>query len=436
MASTNAAAQRRAVFVNDLSQLTAVFTPPCPITWLLTTTKVPSQFPPFPTTGPASCDPPGWANYLASQGFAFYSPAICPSGFSAGCTVGSRPSDQGFPPITAGETAMYCVPSGFTCTSDTTDFRGGVWGYSRTASGKGASVTVGPAIQIRWQEHDLSLLATDPMTPAPSPAAEPTATLTSSLRFPLNTAQVIISSSPTIPATSTVKPSTSTSMRLLTLTPLEVPQTSSSSSATNTATETGFGEHSADNSPVSGTTTAANTSESLPSPLSDQPNSQTSVGLAGTPSASGGNVETSTGTAGSSANVASSTSTAAMALSGILITMILGFLAVAAVRRYRRYRAGEIEAFIPIPMVARIRRLLSGRSSGILPQRNTAQGPCKHLGAELDTHGPIPELGPGNPLGTKENPAELAGASSARNSWVSHVSRIFSVRLKKEVWSV
>lgn len=59
----------------------------------------------------------------------------------------------------------------------------------------------------------------------------------------------------------------------------------------------------------------------------------------------------------------------------------------------------------------------------------------KNPDAELDTDGPIPELGPGIPLGTKENPAELVG-SGVRNSWMSQVSRMFTVKMRKEVWSV
>lgn len=55
--------------------------------------------------------------------------------------------------------------SGHTCTTDATDFRGGVWGTT-SLDGK---FTVGPALQIRFQESDLSLLETDPLTPGLSP---------------------------------------------------------------------------------------------------------------------------------------------------------------------------------------------------------------------------------------------------------------------------
>lgn len=101
-----------AVFSEPLAALTTVFTPPCPTSWLLTTTKTPSQLPPFPSPGPPACDPPGWGANLDAGGFRFYSPAICPSGFSVGpnCAVSRTRTAEGFPALTAGETAVYCVP--------------------------------------------------------------------------------------------------------------------------------------------------------------------------------------------------------------------------------------------------------------------------------------------------------------------------------------
>ncbi|KAK2607098.1 hypothetical protein N8I77_005803 [Diaporthe amygdali] len=148
-----------------LAPLTTIFTPPCSISWLLTSSKNPSQFPPFPTTGPASCDPPNWAANIAGKGFQYYSPAICPSGFEVGpgCQITSTKTAEGFPAIEPEETAAYCVPSGFTCTTDTTDFRGGVWGATKEAGPP--LFTVGPALQIRFQESDLSSLETHPLTP-------------------------------------------------------------------------------------------------------------------------------------------------------------------------------------------------------------------------------------------------------------------------------
>ncbi|KAK3294221.1 uncharacterized protein B0H64DRAFT_182121 [Chaetomium fimeti] len=150
-----------------LAALTSVFTPPCPTSWLLTTTRSFSQYPPFPTTGPASCDPPSWRTNIARAGFHYYSPAICPRGFVVGpnCSITKTRTDEGFPAIAPGETAVYCVPSGLTCTTDLTDFRGGVWGFASGGTTPGALSTVGPAIQIRWVEADLTKFETHPLTP-------------------------------------------------------------------------------------------------------------------------------------------------------------------------------------------------------------------------------------------------------------------------------
>jgi hypothetical protein len=63
--------------------------------------------------------------------------------------------------VRPGENVAYCVPVGMSCTTDATDFRGGVWGMARA----GGAVTVGPAMQIRWMDADLSALETHPLTP-------------------------------------------------------------------------------------------------------------------------------------------------------------------------------------------------------------------------------------------------------------------------------
>lgn len=95
-----------------LAALTTIFTPPCSTSWLLTSTKDPSQYPPFPTNGPTSCDPPNWAANIRDKSFQFYSPAICPSGFEVGpgCQVKDERTAEGFPAIQPGETAVFCVP--------------------------------------------------------------------------------------------------------------------------------------------------------------------------------------------------------------------------------------------------------------------------------------------------------------------------------------
>ncbi|KAI1453250.1 hypothetical protein F4805DRAFT_444454 [Annulohypoxylon moriforme] len=403
MSLTRTTARQRAAIGERLSELTTVFAPPCPITWLLTTTKVPSQYPAFPTTGPSSCDPPSWVDNISQKGFAYYSPAICPSGFYAGCTAKDDRIGEGFPPTSSGETAMYCVPSGFACTSDTTDFRGGIWGF-QTGSGSKPSATVGPAIQIRWREQDLDSLQTDPLNPDPP-----------------SSVAIITSSSLSIAETTAIIQS--------------VPITSDVSATLAFSSITLSGDITSTDSSIVSTETKVPTSTSLSSVFSQSDTTApTQTGITSTigsenspgPSADGA----------SSASATSSTNTAAMALSGVLIVIILGFLATVTFRRYRRYRAGKIEAFFPFEPKLLAKAVLGRWSSGLVPShRNRGNPPPKFPDAELGTDGPIPELGPGDPLGTKENPAELAG-SGVRSSWMSNVSRIFTGRLRKEAWSV
>ncbi|KAI0105343.1 hypothetical protein F4776DRAFT_474420 [Hypoxylon sp. NC0597] len=402
MALMKLATKQRAAFGDRLSELTTVFTSPCPVTWLLTTTKVPSQYPPFPTTGPSSCDPPSWAENISQKGFAYYSPAICPLGFSVGCTASDKRADDGFPAITSGETAMYCVPSGFTCTSDTTDFRGGVWGFMRTASASGASVTVGPAIQIRWREEDLSSLQTDPLIPAaPVIGVNPIASSTSLTAV--------------IPSTTETLPTTATNLPLLTT--LTEVDTGKLPTFIIISTETGV-------------------PSSTPLPVkSSQQGTAASIQPISTSTTNGGSTQSSDGIGGDTSSTATSTNTAAMALSGILIVILFGFLAVTLLRRYRRYRTGKIDSFLPPCMRLCIRNFVRKWKSGEPSHRAPGNLSAKDLEAELGTDGPIPELGPGNPLGTKENPAELVGSGGARNSWMSQVSRIFTTKMRKEMLS-
>ncbi|KAI2775987.1 hypothetical protein F4815DRAFT_370276 [Daldinia loculata] len=418
MAQTKATPARRAAFGNRLSELTTIFSPPCPVTWLITTTKVPSQYPPFPTTGPTSCDPPFWADNIAQKGFGYYSPAICPSGFVVGCTASNDRSGEGFPAITAGETAMYCVPSGFTCTSDTTDFRGGVWGFMRTTSANGSPATVGPALQIRWQEKDLIDLATDPLTRGSVEASTSIFTPTpASFALP----EATTSTSKTLPAQAS-----STDLQITSLTPtteIEISESSITSEPTPTTTRK---EES----------TSLLSASLLSSPLTSKSITTSSIQPGGTPAADNGGTADRSGADGDvSSSATSSANTAAMALSGILIGIILGYFATIIFRRYRRYRAGRIERFLPFDVSTLASRIFAKRKNGLPSQETTVIRPPRYLGAELGTDGPMPELGSGSPLGTKDNPAEL-GVDSARNSWVSRVSRIFTVKLRKEVWSV
>jgi hypothetical protein len=54
-----------------------------------------------------SCAPPNFSKYWWDQA-GFYSPAICPQGYTMGCTRWD--SDQG-PTVEPTETAMQCVPT-------------------------------------------------------------------------------------------------------------------------------------------------------------------------------------------------------------------------------------------------------------------------------------------------------------------------------------
>ncbi|KAK3368600.1 hypothetical protein B0H63DRAFT_488795 [Podospora didyma] len=102
------------------------------------------------STLPSSCGPPGW--YISSSVIPYYSPAICPSGYTAACSW--YDSAQGPTPL-AGETAYNCLPSGYTC--------GSSWAYTHGVEITSTSNSA-PIFAIRWKSSDLSLLATHPLT--------------------------------------------------------------------------------------------------------------------------------------------------------------------------------------------------------------------------------------------------------------------------------
>ncbi|KAI8631603.1 hypothetical protein F5Y19DRAFT_399744 [Xylariaceae sp. FL1651] len=406
-----------ATFTPPLAALTTVFTPPCPTTWLLTTTKVPSQLPPFPTSGPASCDLPSWTEYVSERGFEYYSPAICPSGFSIGptCIITNPRTGQGFPAIQSGETAAYCVPFGHTCTSDTTDFRGGVWGVSRTASSSGARATVGPAIQIRWRDEDLSILETDPLTPG---------LVSTNIVAPVITSISTTTQSASETASTVTNPLTGLSSQSSTSTS----SSSSSSSSSSTGSSTSSTESStsvlslgkSESAVISSTptiTTAARPTDASP-PV---------IASSGAPPGNGAGA--STQGKDSRGNNMSEFTVAATVLTTILITLILAYGTYTTLQKYRRYRAGETTTFFVFETGAWLRRRLrmnGSRRDDTLNGEKAGDGWAKNIpDAELGTDGPLPELGAGHPLGTKENPAELG---SERRSWMSRVSRMFTVR--------
>ncbi|KAI1073531.1 hypothetical protein F5B20DRAFT_501182 [Whalleya microplaca] len=99
------------------------------------------------------CGPPRWTDYIETY---YYSPAICPSGWTVGCE--RYTSIQG-PHVEASETAMLCVPSGYSCTP-------AAWNYYATNT---AIENVQIMIQIRWAETDIPMLETHPLTPGLKP---------------------------------------------------------------------------------------------------------------------------------------------------------------------------------------------------------------------------------------------------------------------------
>ncbi|KAI3338095.1 hypothetical protein F4824DRAFT_98277 [Ustulina deusta] len=433
-----------ATFTPPLAPLTTIFTPPCPITWLLTTTKVPSQIPPFPTGAPASCDPPSWDNYVADRGFEYYSPAICPSGFFVGpsCIVTNPRTAQGFPAIQGGETAAYCVPIDHTCTSDTSDFRGGVWGVLRTATASGAQVTVGPAIQIRWREADLTNLETDPLTPGPRTTTQPSSTQAP----PVETSTTIEDSSTSDPTTtstlSSTPPTTTTTttdvpaIPVFSTIPLKettaISSLSSSLSSSPSLSPSSSSSSSSSPAPALSPATQESQANTTPTTTSAPPSGQQQSTNIGTPS----QTPDGRGTGSSSSNF----TVAAIVLTAILISIIAAYGGYSVLRRYRRYRAGETAEFFVLRAEARVRRLIlfvrrRGRKKGGEGEEDDEKGGderdrrrrwWKMPDAELGTEGPLPELGSSHAYGTKENPAELATVD--RWSWRSRVSRIFTVR--------
>ncbi|ATY65364.1 transmembrane alpha-helix domain-containing [Cordyceps militaris] len=100
------------------------------------------------------CGPPGFEDYWWSA-VGYYSPAVCPRGYTAGCFRWN--ADQG-PAVEPTETAVQCVPRprGYKCKKDDVSLA-----FSGTATA--------PMIQIRWASTDLPALATHPLYPGANP---------------------------------------------------------------------------------------------------------------------------------------------------------------------------------------------------------------------------------------------------------------------------
>ncbi|KAI1871517.1 uncharacterized protein JN550_004511 [Neoarthrinium moseri] len=388
--------------------LTTVFTPPCAITWLLTSSKIPSQYPPF-TAGPVSCDPPSWADNLRLKGFGFYSPAICPSGFAVGpsCSITKTRIGEGFPAIQNGETAVYCVPSGYSCTTDTTDFRGGVWGMTTQANGVAtngpAIVTVGPALQIRFRDVDLDILETHPLTPGLG--------LTST-----RTSDFDLSVSPTGGAT-TIR----TTFAFSTPSPV----LSTTTSSTTNGIEFGLPS----NGFVTQTTpdpTSSSAISLVTSPTS-RLNTVAASSVSSTPTASSAPAST-------ASEVNNPTNLAAVILSASLIAIVLTVISVICLRHYRRRGgAGRGGLFLSTAFGAWIRKRFN--KAGFCRSRDgSSTSNERGYVAELSGQGVVQEIAYGPAVGSKENPAELDNVDESlptRWSWMSRVSKLWSTRSKK-----
>ncbi|KAI0173007.1 hypothetical protein GGR52DRAFT_572812 [Hypoxylon sp. FL1284] len=96
-----------------------------------------------------ACGPPGYTSYYDTF---YYSPAICPSGFTVGC---SRYAASQGPDVEPTETAVLCVLSDYSCATDD-------WNYYATNTDLSYAQIM---IQVRWAESDLSVLETHPLTP-------------------------------------------------------------------------------------------------------------------------------------------------------------------------------------------------------------------------------------------------------------------------------
>lgn len=152
--------------------LTTVFTPPAGCSWPISDTfnRPTSCFPPyFDRAGPA---------YLG-----YYSPGICPSGYTVGCTPDTAIRTFNDEPIKSGETVGVCVPvyvlvssavlramwrseltssRSFSCRG-TASLTTGVMAVSTYTVGTTRTSAEARIVHIRWQSSDLSLFETPPL---------------------------------------------------------------------------------------------------------------------------------------------------------------------------------------------------------------------------------------------------------------------------------
>lgn len=400
-----------------LAALTTVFAPPCPTTWLITTTKLPSQYPPFPSGGPSSCNPPAWDQNIEGAGFQYYSPAICPGGFVVGpsCDLRKTRTTEGFPSVAPGESVAYCVPAGLTCTTDTTDFRGGVWGFSRDGTKTDATVTVGPAIQIRWVDDDLESLETHPLTPG-RVLAEPTTEVSTETVTRIVNTEAVETKSEAVQTDSELQQATPVRITVTRQTPVtpKLPQQMGTVSAIM-------------EDPIS---TIVSTSSEIPQIATTLVTDSNPPVLIQTPT----ETTSSPASVGPSNEPSQTTAAAARAdsrlldrgTSIVLIVMLCLLIGIAiwvvSFVLIRRHKAGKLTRWPPSALVRlgiRRGRLYPGREASISSTTNMLPG--QETG--------FTEVESGPPRGTTPNPAELDGRGigdpPVRWSWMTTVSRFF-----------
>ncbi|TLS27788.1 hypothetical protein PpBr36_00378 [Pyricularia pennisetigena] len=133
--------------------LTTIWTPPCPggpmTTWDSSANK-----------SLESCMPTNYKDVYYYGNAGYYSPGICPSGYTSACR---QYNTQQGPPLEPEETAVICAPLGFTCNPD----QGVSNAWHTHTTDKRA-----PMIQVRWQLSDISTLETHPLTPGLRPVLQ------------------------------------------------------------------------------------------------------------------------------------------------------------------------------------------------------------------------------------------------------------------------
>ncbi|KAK6823528.1 hypothetical protein PG987_013785 [Apiospora arundinis] len=153
--------------------------------------------PATPALSSSICMPPDFLK-LYGYHYGFYSPGICPLGYTEGCAFPTSLAvkSNGTPflggTLLPGETARICCPTGFTCyikdpsidadkSITSASLLGSLSTFEAYDYGAHSYITSTAAakafaIQVRWQRSDLSKLETDPTAPGfryPTPKAAP-----------------------------------------------------------------------------------------------------------------------------------------------------------------------------------------------------------------------------------------------------------------------